>query len=187
MPDNDAIKAVYDFEFVMETALAALFTANEIKAFTTQWVQKTGKAETDAAMEAAGYSLLDFQLDRPRVEISFTPGAGAGQFANKTIAGVEMPVETSWSGQFKVDLVNAPESRLHASFRTMVRYLLHTQLLSVTNGDSPNALTLHKIQEFAKDEGTTPAMKGEDGAFVTTILFGVDFSIQDYAWDTLAV
>ncbi|MDE2103923.1 MAG: hypothetical protein KGL39_42195 [Patescibacteria group bacterium] len=182
MPDSDAIKAIYDFEAVMEMALAQLFDGNQIKAFTTQWIAKTGNAETDAANEADGYSLLDFQLDRPRVMVEFVPGAGAGQFTNKVIAGVEMPVETSWSGQFKIELITAPESRLHASYRTMCRYIMHTQLLSL-NG---NALTLHKIQSFPKDAGTTPRMKGEDGAFQTIMLFDVDFSVQDDAWNSFA-
>ena len=182
MPDNDSIKAIYDFEAVMEMALVQLFKDNEIKAFTTQWIARTGDPAADAANEAAGYSLLDFQLDRPRVDIMFTPGAGAGQFTNKVIGGVEMPVETSWSGQFKIDLVTEPNAILHAAFRTLCRYIMHTQLLSV-NG---NALLLHKIQDFPKDGGTNPVMKGEEGAFVTSIIFDVDFSIQDDAWDSLA-
>lgn len=187
MPTNDQISALYNFEAVMEMALAQLFIANDVKAFGTQWIPKasTGDAAADAATDAAnialGYSLLDFQLDRPRVEIMFTPGAGAGQFNNKVIAGTEMPVETSWSGQFKVDCITPEDSILHAQFRTLIRYILHTQLQSI-NG---NQLTMHKVQQFAMDAGTTPVLKLEEGVFITTILFDINFSIQDDAWDTL--
>ena len=182
MPANTDIASLYDFEGVMEKALAALFTANDVKAFTSQWIAKTGDKAADAANEAAGFSLLDWQLDTPRVEIFFTPGAGAGQFTNKVIGGVEMPVETSWSGQYRLDLKTTADIRKHAAFRTLGRYLLHTQLLSV-NG---NALALHHIATFPKDAGTTPMMKGENGFFQTTFLYDIEFSIQDDAWDTLA-
>src|ERR1039457_6713386 len=121
MPTKAQISAIYNFEAIMEMALAQLFIATNVKAFTTQWIAKTGNAVADAANVALGYSLLDFQLDRPRVMIEFIPGAGAGEFTNKVIAGVEMPVETSWTGQFKVECITEEDSIIHAQFRTLCR------------------------------------------------------------------
>jgi len=181
MPTTENIALIYDFERVMETSLKSLFTANNIKAFTSQMIARSGDKEQDAAAVKAGYDLIDFQKDRPRAEIMFTPGAGQGRFVAKVIGDIEMPVETSWKGQFKIDLITAADIRIHAAFRTVVRFIMHTQLLSV-NGTS---LLLHKIQTFYRDGGTSPVMKPEEGIFQTTMIFDLDFSLEDCAWNFL--
>jgi hypothetical protein len=182
-PSAEQLAAVYDFQGVMEVALKSLFTAREVKAFTSQFIVSTGNDAEDEALIEQGYEILDFQRDRPRVEITFTPGAGQDQFAAKIIAGVEMPVETSWSGQFKVDVITAPDIRVHKAFVIAVRFLLHTQLQSINGSEY---LPLHRIQPFAMDAGTSPQMKTDQGDFQTTLLFDIQFSIQDDAWDLLA-
>lgn len=56
---------------------------------------------------------------------------------------------------------------------------MHTQLIGV-NGMDP--MTLHRIQRFQQDGGTSPTFKGEDGYLRTILSFNIDFSIQDEAW-----
>jgi hypothetical protein len=62
-----------------------------------------------------------------------------------------------------------------------VRFIMHTQLYTL-NG---NFLDKHRIQVDVKDGGTSPMMHADEGAFQTTQLFDLDFSIQDDAWATL--
>lgn len=190
MPDNAAIALVFDFEHIFEVAIKALFIANAIKAFTSQMTASTGNAAQDAALVAAGWDIIDFQKDRPRVEITFTPGSGAQQWNNKTFTGSvtgynptgEIPVETSWKGQIKLDLITPADMQIHTAYRNFVRFLMHTQLTTLNN----TALTLHRIQSFYHDAGTTPVLKPETGLFQTSMLYDLDFSIQDDAWATLA-
>ncbi|HZQ47834.1 MAG TPA: hypothetical protein VFC07_12520, partial [Verrucomicrobiae bacterium] len=160
-----------------------LFTALEVKAFTMQAVPSTGNAAEDQALLDAGFELIDFGRDRPRVEILFTPGAGQGQFRPLRISSDrEIPVETSWSGQFKLDVITLPDIRVHRQFVTAVRFVMHTQLY-LLNG---NYLDRHRIQVDVKDSGTTPAMESDKGDFQTTLLTDIDFSIQDEAWPEIA-
>lgn len=183
-PTAEQLAAVYDFQGIMEVALKSLFIEREIKAFTSQYVVSTGDDAQDAELVEQGFEILDYQKDRPRVEITFMPGAGQDQFAAKIIAGFEMPVETSWSGQFKLDVITAPDIRVHKGFVIAVRFLMHTQLQSVNGSEY---LPLHRIQSFAMDAGTSPQMKTDQGDFQTTVLFDIQFSIQDDAWDLLVV
>lgn len=183
MPTPDQIAAVFDFERVFELAAKALLTANNIKAFTSQMIVTSGSADGDAALVAQGWDIINFQKDRPRAELIFTPGAGQKQPRVAVFNGNEFPVETAWKGQYKIDLITGADMRIHAAFRTMVRFVMHTQLLTI-NGPY---LDLHQIQSFHADNGTSPVMKPEDGVFQTTMLFEIDFGILDAAWATLAV
>jgi hypothetical protein len=181
-PSAEQIAALFDFPGIMEPALKGLFTLREIKAFTTQAVPSTGDAAADQVLTGQGFDIIDFQRDRPRVEIMFTPGAGQGQFRPLQITDdTAVPVETSWSGQFKLEVITAPDVRIHRAFVTAVRFIMHTQLYTL-NG---NFLDKHRIQVDVKDGGTSPMMHADEGAFQTTQLFDLDFSIQDDAWATL--
>jgi hypothetical protein len=180
-PTAEAIAAIYDFPRVFEVALKTLFTAREIKAFTSQMLESTGDEAADQELIDAGWEIIDFQKDRPRVEIFFVPGAGQEQYRATTIGEDEFPVETSWKGQYRLDVFTRDNIKVHSAFVTAIRFIMHAQLLSL-NG---SALTLHKIQTFQKDSGTTPMEKPEEGIFQTSLLFDIDFSIQDDAWDTL--
>jgi hypothetical protein len=191
-PTAEQIAEIYDFPRVMEVSLKALFTAREVKAFTSQMIGSTGDAAQDQALIEQGWDIIDFQKDRPRVEIFFQPGAGQGRFRATTVNGIVIPLETAWNGQFKLDVFTLPDIRAHAAFVTMVRFIMHTQLLQVnaflpdgTQGN-PGTLLSHRIQSFQKDAGTTPLMKSEEGVFQTSLLTEIDFSIQDDAWATLA-
>jgi len=175
----EQIAALFDFPGIFEPALKGLFTALEIKAFTLQAVPSTGDAMADQALIEQGLEIIDFQRDRPRVEIMFQPGAGQGQLRPLRISDTqEIPVETSWGGQFKLEVITLPDIRIHRAFVTAVRFVMHTQLYTL-NG---NQLTRHVIQRAFTDSGSTPALQPDQGDFQTTLLFDLDFSIQDDAW-----
>lgn len=173
----EQIAAVYDFESVLERTLQTLFNNELITSFTCQ---DFGAMKDDG--KGNQVPVIDFQKDRPRVEILFTAGAGQGQFRPLTVDGVEVPVETSFKGQYRLDIVTAADIKIHAAYRTLIRYLLHTQLLSV-NGVDP--MTLHRIHRFQMDAGTSPTYKPDEGTLRTILTFDIDFSIQDDAWLTV--
>lgn len=175
----EQIAALFDFPGIFEPALKTLFTARQVKAFTVQALQSTGDPVADQALIDQGFEIIDFQYDRPRVIIMFTPGAGQLQFRPLQIDEFrEVPVETSWSGQFKLDVVTAADIRVHRQFVTAVRWILLTQIYTL-NG---TVLDKHVIQRDVKDAGSTPAMESDKGDFQTIMLFDLDFSIQDDAW-----
>lgn len=182
-PTAEQIASIYDFQGILELALKTLFTLREVKAFTSQMTPSTGDPAADQALIDEGWDILDFQKDRPRVEIIFTPGAGQGQFRATTIAGLEkqVSIDTSFKGQFRLDVFTLPDIAVHKAFVTAVRFIMHTQLLTL-NGTT---LLRHRIQPDLMDAGTTPITKAEQGTFSTTLLFDVDFSIQDDAWEQL--
>lgn len=180
-PSAETIAALYDFPRVFEPALKTLFTLREIKAFTSQMITSTGDDAADQQLIDEGWDIIDYQKDRPRAEIYFTPGAGQGQFRVTTIGGIEVATETSWSGQYRLDVFTSDDMRVHSAFVTAIRFILHTQLLSL-NG---NQLLMHAIKVQPKDTGTTPTLNPEKGVFQTSLLTDIDFSIQDDAWATL--
>lgn len=175
-----AINDIYNFERVFEVALKNVLTAANVKAFTSQLVASTGNAEQDAALVAQGWDFLDFQKDRPRAEIFFTPGAGRGQLIPHPLTGEE--TETAWKGSYTIRLITAADMVIHAAFRTQVRYLLH-RLRGDLNAVAP--MTLHSLN-FLADQGTSPVIEPQQGDFQTTMQFEIDFSIQGNAWPLLA-
>lgn len=178
-PTPQAIAAVYDFERVLEFALKTVLEAAQLKAFTSQAVPAGNDDAQNADLVAQGYELLDFQKDRPRVEIEFVCGAGQRQFVPHPDTGVE--TEAAWKGQYLLKLVTAADMRLHSALRTMVRYQMQ-KLRGTINDVAP--MTLHNLQ-LLTDAGTSPVITPEDGVFLSTMNFDIDFSIQADAWAQL--
>lgn len=177
-PTPEQIAVVYDFENVLESGLKTLFETVQIKAFTTQ---DFGATKDDG--NGNQVPVIDFKKDRPRAEIGFVTGAGQGQFRPIIVDGTEVPVETSFKGRYTLDIFTAPDIKIHSAYRTYIRYFMHTKLIGL-NGVAP--MTLHKIQNFQRDSGTSPIFKSEDGYMRSTLVFDIDFSIQDEAWETIA-
>lgn len=182
MPSPEQIAAVYNFEAIFEKALQAVFLSADIKSYTSQFVARTGDSLIDNAAVAAGFQLLDFQKDRPRVEIFFTPGAGQGLWRELGVAGATTPVECAWAGQYRLEIVTAADIRVHSAFVVAVRFVMQTLQCRLNN----SGLTFHAIAPFYKDGGTSPTIKAESGSFQTTMMFEINFSIQDDAWETIA-
>jgi hypothetical protein len=181
-PAIEIIAAVYDFEFVMETALKSVFDGEDIQALTTRQVVGSGSDETDAAAVAAGYTILTFKKPRPRVEIQFTCGGGDGQFRQIRVNGAGQEVETSWSGQFRVTCITDADIRVHSEFIVAVRFLLQTLRPRINAAVLPK----HCLQPFSRDGGTSTRHSPQEGVIVTDLLLDIHFSIQDDAWADLA-
>lgn len=178
MIDPTAIAAVYDFPFIFENALKAILTDLDIRAYTSQLVPQTGDPVQDAALVAAGYELLDYQRDRPRAEIEFISGAGAGIFREINVDGNPMEVETSRAGQYHVACITRADIRIHSAFVCSLRFYLQTLRIRI------NGITLqnHTLQPFAKDGGTSTKTEPEKGTFQTVLILDVNFSVLDDAW-----
>jgi len=150
---------IYAFEQIFEDAAKALFAAQAINAFTSQ----------DAP---------DFQKDRPRVEITFTPGAGQGRFIQ--INGEHR--ETAWKGQYLFRVVTDASAEVHNSFRSNVRAIVHGSLRSIA-GTAP--MIRHMLQPFYMDGGTSPSYSPQDGVYESQMTFDINFSVQADAWAAL--
>jgi len=177
-PNAEKLAALYDFRNVLETALQAVFTANQVTAFTTQ---DFGKTKDDG--KGNQVPVIDFQRARPRSEITFTEGPGRGQFRPLIVEGQETAVETSFSGTFTIHCITEAKIQIHAAYVVMVRYLMHTMVPRI-NGVDP--MVYHRVHSFVKDASTSPTFEPENGVFQTQLRFEVDFSIQDDAWETIA-
>jgi hypothetical protein len=180
-PSAENIAAIYGVKKVAEQALAVYFAANGIKAYTSIAQPSTGDAAADAALVAEGWSIIDFQKDRPRVEIFATRGAGKGIYIpHPQFPAVEC--ETAWDINFELLLITAADMRIHLANQVMVDYLLGAARGSI-NGVAP--LTRHYLAQFT-DGGTAPVEKPEEGVFQTRFNFSSMISIQRDAWSLLA-
>lgn len=151
---------IYSFEQIFEDALKAVFTAREVKAFTSQ-------------------DTPDFQKDRPRVEVVFIPGPSQGQY--KTVGGNFR--QTSWKGQFQLRLVTEASAQVHNAFRAVIRSIMHG--VGAAINETP-PMDKHKLQPFFADAGTSPRYQPEEGTYETNMIFECDFSVQNSAWAALA-
>lgn len=182
MPDAADIASVFGFKFIFENALKTVLSTNEVNAFTTQAIERTGDETVDAENEAAGYQLLDFQRDRPRAEIDFTPGAGVGRWHPLPVNGVKFSVESAWGGTYRVLVVTKPDIREHNAMVNAIRFLMLTMGARIND---PATLPKHHIAPQFKDSGSTPTTKAEDGSFTTILAYDINFSIQSNAWTAL--
>lgn len=132
------IIAAFDFEDTVESAVADVLAAYGINAFTTNEV-------------------LDFQKDRPRVQIQATLGPGHLRWADpNTLESIGLhrhnKIETAWSVQLLLDIVTAADEQGkvdQATYRSTVR----TAMMILGPQVNGSILTLHKIQ-LVKESGT---------------------------------
>ncbi len=156
---------VYMFEFIFPEAIRAVMAAAQITAYTN-------------------FVPPELQLERPRVEISFVPGAGQGRFHPTQLK------ESAWKGQFTLQLVTGADMAVHGRYVSAVRRLMHGPA-SVFNEVQPMANhsfrppIASESSSCFMDSGSTPVMKPEEGVYHTTLVYDVDFSIQDNAWELL--
>lgn len=149
---------VYMFEFIFPEALRLVFAAMDLTAYTN-------------------FVPPQLQKERPRAEIIFIPGAGKG------VINPASQRESAWSGNFKVDLITAPDIALHAAYVSKVRSRLGN-IVPEINAVPP--MENHAIAYPLRDGGTSAAYASERGDFMTTLIYELDFSIQATAWALLA-
>lgn len=158
---------VYMFEFIFPEAIRAVMAAAEITSYTN-------------------FVPPEFQLERPRVEISFVAGAGQGRWHPTQLK------ESAWKGQLTLNVVTVADMSIHGRFVSEIRRLMHGP---ASDFNEVPPMAFHRFSPPVDsescscfiDSGSTSVMKSEDGYYLTTLGFEVDFSIQDNAWELLAV
>lgn len=150
---------VYLFEFIFSEALRQVLSDAEFDAWTA-------------------YVVPDFQKERGRVEVIFVPGPGQGIW--KMINGE--PRERAWKGQFVLHAITQIDQVQHGIYVGQLRTLM-AKAGSLINGTDP--MQFHKLQPFFMDAGTSAVLTSDDGYYMTTLNYNVDFSIQDNAWALL--
>lgn len=174
---------IYDFESIIENAVKAVFTAAGLTCFTPQ----------DAAT-------IDFQKERPRVEVEYQHGVGQNQWHIEQTApnAFKDRRERAWKGQLVVALVTEANITIHCAYRAQVRSIM-AGLWNQINGDgaedcpwqysvngtpTDGKLRNHKLH-YVGDAGTSPIYPMDQGMFKTTMNFNVDLSVQENAWALL--
>lgn len=154
---------VYDMEPQLEAAIASVLTAGGLKACTPLTVK-------------------DFQTERPRYEVVFKVGSShpkgsTGQ--RQLMPQTQIQRDVAWRGEFSVICVTDSEQDSKQSmgyFRAKLRYL-QPLLPILSNGV---LLPYHNIQ-FVTETGTTPTYSPEDGLWLSSIMYAIDFSINNSA------
>lgn len=165
--DNTDILNVYNMEPQFEAAIAAALTAGGLKACTPATVK-------------------DFQTERPRYEVVFKVGSSQpkGNVGQRWIMPQTMiQRDVAWKGEFSVICVTDSEQDSKDSmgyFRAILRYL-QPLLPKLANGI---ALPYHNIN-FVTETGTAPTYQPEDGLWMSSIMYAIDFSINSSALDLL--
>jgi len=158
-----SVASVYDFENVIATAVAAVFTNAKFTALTQ-------------------LSEPDEQKPRPRVEVIFEV-SGQQTMGPRAILADGSPRIAGYKGQLLLHCITDASTagkNTHGAYRAAVRNFC-TGLPALLNG---TALTQHKINlmvEGPTRHGFSPE-KGYEGS---TLQYAVDFSIQADAWVTL--
>jgi hypothetical protein len=160
------IQAVYDFENIMATATESVLVANGLIAATQATITK-------------------LQKPRPRVEVLFRTGSEEIPRRIVTIPEAGKNLNGAYKGQLSLAIVtDASEAAktVHSQYLTKCRWVM---------ADLANELNLlatfdkHAIH-FVRETGTSMSHKNEDGYWVTTMTFDVDFSIERDALVNLA-
>ncbi len=163
------LQDLYDFEKWIELGIQTVLEADpwdlskdQQRVFTTQ---DTG----------------DFQKVRPRVELMFATGAWDQQREYPLDAqdGLgQVRREVAWQGELHVQVISESDITVHTPFRTAVRAAMSSLVRTV---NVPAILPYHNISRVTT-RGSTPAIKPEENLYLTTMIFGLQFSINATAW-----
>jgi len=184
------LQLIYDFETPVEMAFAIAFAAEQIKIYTPS---NEGFA-TDAwrtANPALAPQILavDFQQDRPRIELAFRAGTAAGRNfpsspARTPLGGWDHDLARgSLIGIKVITKVNIIE---HRQFLAQVRGLMAT-ILRTINGDETIAdaiagqqLVYHRLAEVM-EAGASPVYTPEEGVYQTDLQYAAQLTLEaDY-------
>lgn len=152
---------VYDMEPQLEGAIAGALTDAGLKACTPLTVK-------------------DFQTERPRYEVVFKVGTAhpkGPQGQRQLMPQTQTQRDVAWRGDFSVICVTDSEQASHAAmgaFRAKLRYYM-PMLPKLANG---KYLKFHNIN-FITETGTNPSYMPEDGIWLSSIMYSVDFSINN--------
>lgn len=159
------IQAALDFENIVENAVATILTAAGLTVFTTGQV-------------------LDFQKDRPCVQVQFTLGPGRLQWANPNKLPSDFQqqkVETVWNSMLHTTIVTAADSAgkgKQIDIRGIVR-LAYLNLAPQLNG---SLLTLHHIS-IGKESGTVRGLHPNDkNSEILQLTHELVFGLHESVW-----
>jgi hypothetical protein len=148
-----ALATIYDFETPIESAFAALLAAQGL----------TAKATADS---------IDFQSDRPRVEVQFnvTGANDSRQFACPD--GVHR--HDLYSGTLTLAIITeSGADTTHAEYRAKVR--------TAMSGAYSASMADLEIR-YLVPQSSTPAVRPEDNLQVSNLTYEVRFGIKPTAW-----
>ena len=153
---------LYRFEDVVESAMAALLTANTI---------------TNAIQQGTG------SLSTPRVEIQFTPGSQDGQY--QIVSSDVRPC--CWDGELKFRIITnrGVNKSTHKDYRSKIRMLMHNRYSSTywSSAFHSTNLPYHDIMNI-EETGTAINISADDNLDESEITFKVKFGIKSDAWPT---
>lgn len=181
IPSAQNIAMIYALEKAAELGFKTYLESAGVKTFAgSLLIPSSGDADLDKANVAAGYNIIDFQKDRPRVEIFATLGAGKQQFIpHPQYPDVEC--ETLWDITIAFNALTRADMMVHDAYRTMVRYLTHSAR-GVING--VGGMENHYLGTIT-DGGTSPVEVPEQGIFRTILSINSMISVQANAWALL--
>jgi hypothetical protein len=171
-----SVAQIYDFEGAVEPAIKAVLVAMGLAAFTSQ-------------------DEIDFQKDRPRVEVQFTLGAGQNRWvAINSATGLPVAAlspqetwnqrrESAWACTITFSAITAADIAEHSAYRAVIRNALAT--LWVRINEVNGLMTRHHLY-MSSDGGNSSLQMAQDKAmFKTDFTFNGKISVQADAWPAL--
>jgi hypothetical protein len=151
---------IYDFERIISTAAAQVFTNAGLDAFTV-------------------YSDPKFQKARPRVEVVFRAGGEASPKREAIMIDGSRRA-SAFKGELSLHAITDPTptgKNTHGEYRAKVRSI--AAVLHWTINET--LLANHKVN-WMVETTTSHGIRTQDGYEQSTITFAVDFSVQANAW-----
>jgi hypothetical protein len=170
-----SVAQIYDFEGQVEPAIKAVLVAMRLAAFTSQ-------------------DEIDFQKDRPRVEIQFTLGAGQNRWVIiDPVTGMPPAAspaeawnyrrESAWACTITFSAITAANITEHSAYRVAVRNALASIWIRI---NEVNGLMARHFLTMSSDGGNTSLQMAQDKAmFKTDFNFNGKISVQADAWPAL--
>lgn len=152
------LAAIYDFETPIEGAIKTLLTDAGL----------TVKTPDDA---------IDFQKDRPRVEVMFAE-TGAND-SRRQICPDGKYRHDLYRGTLTLAVVTAPrtddgeQTTTHQEYKAKVR-----QVMSDAYAATLDDLEIRNVIPA----GSTPRISPEDGVEVSNLLFNIEFNVKETSW-----
>lgn len=146
---------IYDYESAIESAVKALFTADEVTCYTP--------ADDP-----------EFQRSIPRVELQVIAGPATGHIQLLTLDGEhESHVYDSWTGALLIACITKAQHAEHVSYRAHIR----AKLARVRQGTMDH----HNLIDLTP-AGTTPMLKPQEGIYESRLTYSIAFCVKKSAW-----
>jgi hypothetical protein len=182
------LQLIYDFETPVEIAFALAFAAEQIKIYTPS---NEGFATEDwrAANPTLSPQILtvDFQQDRPRIELAFRVGTAAGR---NLPTSTEHPPIGGWdhdlarAGIIGIRVITKVNILEHREFLAQVRGLMATILrtingdITITDAIGGQQLVYHRLAEVM-EAGATSVYTPEQGVYQTDLNYSAQLTLEE--------